>query len=123
VQAGHPYPIILRKNGETDILGDGGLPIGLIPGATFEEVTFTLSSEDRLFLVSDGVTECDLGQGQELGQEGLIDLLQKNANLASLDLLEALVWELQSLRQGVEFGDDVSVLILDFRPNPALCAT
>jgi len=123
VQAGHPYPIILRKNGETDILGDGGLPIGLIPGATFEEVTFTLSSEDRLFLVSDGVTECDLGQGQELGQEGLIDLLEKNANLACLDLLEALVWELQSLRQGVEFGDDVSVLILDFRPNPALCAT
>lgn len=123
VQAGHPYPVILRKNGRVETLGDGGLPIGLIAQASFDEVSFTLHNQDRLFLVSDGVTECDLGQGQELGQDGLADLLQKNANLASLDLLEALVWELQTRRQGAEFGDDVSGLILDFTPSPALCAT
>ncbi len=33
VQAGHPHPIVMRRTGEIEVLGRGGLPIGLIEGA------------------------------------------------------------------------------------------
>lgn len=118
VQAGHPHPTLLRHDGSVQLLGDGGLPIGLIEGAQFEEVSFTLNPYDRLFLVSDGVTECANSDQQELGADGFCAVLQRNAALGSLDVLEALVWELQTHRCGADFEDDVSGLILDFTPKP-----
>jgi sigma-B regulation protein RsbU (phosphoserine phosphatase) len=118
VQAGHPHPTILRQDGSVQMLGDGGLPIGLIEGAQFEEVRFTLNPYDRLFLVSDGVTECANSDQQELGADGFCAVLQRNAALGSLDVLEALVWDLQTHRGGADFEDDVSALILDFTPKP-----
>lgn len=116
VQAGHPHPIIMRKNGTHVVFGDGGLPIGLIPMAQFDEFSFQLQPGDRLIITSDGITECENAQGQELGQEGLERIIQRNPALASLDLLEAMLWGLQDHRQSTEFADDVSALIFDFCP-------
>ena len=35
VQAGHPHPVIQRQDGTIEFIGEGGLPIGLIDGATY----------------------------------------------------------------------------------------
>mgnify|MGYP003584402211 FL=1 len=105
---------MLAKDGEITLLGDGGLPIGLVQGAGFQQVNFRLLAGDRLFLVSDGVTECPSPQGEELGSEGLIDILRNNLNLESAQLLEALIWDLNSFAGGLDFPDDVSGLIFDY---------
>lgn len=114
VQAGHPHPLVLRKSGLIEQLGQGGLPIGLIDGARFEQVDFTLAPGDRLFLVSDGVTECPSPSGPELGVEGLMAILQQNLRLDSTTLLEALVWDLNSFAGGRDLPDDISGLIFDY---------
>ncbi|MGL5009743.1 MAG: PP2C family protein-serine/threonine phosphatase, partial [Paracoccaceae bacterium] len=38
VQAGHPHPVILRADGQIDVIGAGGLPIGLIADAQYDTV-------------------------------------------------------------------------------------
>ncbi len=114
VQAGHPHPILMRRGGAMVPLGDGGLPIGLIPGATYQSVSTVLLPGDRLFLVSDGVTECPDTDGNELGTEGLIEILRRSAQLASPKLLEALLWDLGDHASGQEFPDDVSGLLFDY---------
>jgi sigma-B regulation protein RsbU (phosphoserine phosphatase) len=114
-QAGHPHPLVLRRDGRVDVLGDGGMPIGLVEGASYGQVTGQLQPGDRLILISDGITECPAPDGQELGGEGLTALLMANATLPSADLLEALVWDLSKHAGGVEFPDDVSALIFDYR--------
>lgn len=114
VQAGHPHPFLLSRDGEITVLGDGGLPIGLVEGAGFQQVSFSLTAGDRLFLVSDGVTECPSPMGEELGSEGLIEILQNNLKLDSAQLLEALIWDLNSFAGGLDFPDDVSGLIFDY---------
>ena len=38
-QAGHPHPMILRNDGTTEAVGGSGLPIGLIDGAQYDQVT------------------------------------------------------------------------------------
>ena len=114
VQAGHPHPVILRTNGRQDSLGAGGMPIGLIEGATYECCTAQLHPGDRLILVSDGITECPDPQGVELGQDGLTAFLARSRVLNSPDLLEALVWDLNSYSGMTIFPDDVSAIVFDY---------
>lgn len=114
VQAGHPHPIVMRHDGRVEQLGDGDLPIGLIPDAEYERYSTRLSPGDRLFLSSDGITECPDYQGVELGTEGLLQLLMKSAALPSPELLEALIWDLSAHSGGKDFPDDVSGVMFDY---------
>lgn len=108
VQAGHPHPAIIRASGAVEYIGDGGMPIGLIPDATYERVEAVLSPGDRMFLVSDGVTECPSPDGIELGEEGLTRILLANKSMSNAALIEALIWDLSSYFGGEDFPDDVS---------------
>jgi sigma-B regulation protein RsbU (phosphoserine phosphatase) len=108
VQAGHPHPALIRADGAIDYVGDGGLPIGLIPDAEYERVELQLAEGDRLFLVSDGVTECPSRTGEELGEDGLSRILAANHSMSNEAMLEALVWDLAEYFGGEEFPDDVS---------------
>jgi sigma-B regulation protein RsbU (phosphoserine phosphatase) len=114
VQAGHPHPVILRRGGGVDVIGDGGLPIGLVEEARFERVEATLQPGDRLFLMSDGVTECPAPDGAEFGEQGLRDFLASHAGLDDSPLLESLVWRLTDHMDGTDFPDDVSGVLFRF---------
>jgi phosphoserine phosphatase RsbU/P len=118
VQAGHPHPAILRKNGPVEYLGQGGLPVGLIPDAQYQRIEAQLHPGDRLFLMSDGVTECPSPAGDELGEAGLTRLLLRHAELDDSALLEALIWDLTAYFGGDEFPDDVSGLLFQFAGRP-----
>lgn len=113
VQAGHPHPILIRSTGEQLCLGNGGLPIGLIPEARYERIEHVVEPGDRLVLVSDGVTECPLPGGTDFGLAGLADSLGRSSALAGAEVLESLVWDI-SRQSGLDrFPDDVSGVVID----------
>ena len=114
VQAGHPHPVVLRADGTMDRLGSGGMPIGLLDEASFEGVDFRLSPGDRLFLMTDGIVECPTPEGRELGEDGLVEILQRNKQATSGQLLEAITWELAAHYGSEDFPDDVSGLLFDY---------
>ncbi len=113
VQAGHPHPMLVRQDGRVERLGQGGLPIGLIDGATYEQITVQISPGDRLVLVSDGFTECPLPGDRDFGEDGLAESLRRSAHLAGSDLLEAMIWDLTAQAGTDSFPDDVSGIVLD----------
>ena len=119
VQAGHPYPMIMRKSGMVDCVGEGGLPIGLIPHASYQRIEAKLAPGDRLVLLSDGVTECPNSAGAELGEDGLCQMLRGYAGLDSPALLETLIVDLTAYHGGADFPDDVSGVVFDFRGLPS----
>ena len=113
VQAGHPHPMLVHRDGRVHRLGHGGMPVGLIDGAVYDQVTIPVLPGDRLVLVSDGFTECPLPDGSDFGEDGLVDSLRRSSDLGGMDLLEAMIWDL-SQRAGIDtFPDDVSGIVLD----------
>jgi sigma-B regulation protein RsbU (phosphoserine phosphatase) len=115
VQAGHPHPALLRADASVDYLGSGGMPVGLIAEAEYQRVETQLRPGDRLFLVSDGVTECPSPSGDELGEGGLTQILHANHQMANDALLDALVWDLSRHYGGEDFPDDISGVLLHYR--------
>jgi hypothetical protein len=63
--AGHLHPY--RDGREMDLVAD--LPLGVIPGAHYEEKEFELKVGDRLIFLSDGVVEASNSQGELFGFE------------------------------------------------------
>lgn len=113
VQAGHPHPMLLRPSGQVIRLGCGGLPVGLLPDAPYENCSLSIEPGDRLVLVSDGITECPRLTGDDFGEDGLTDSLSRSAQLSGSHLLEALVWDLGQAAGTMSFPDDVSGVVLD----------
>lgn len=117
VQAGHPHPVLQRAGGEVCLLGEGGLPIGLLEGARYEEFSLSLQSGDRLLLTSDGMTEAADRAGRLLGEEGLLDIMCLNRPLRGAAMLESLTWSVCQFAGG-ERADDISAVLVEFNENP-----
>jgi len=115
VQAGHPHPVILRAGGGVEHIGSGGMPIGLIAEASYDRTEAQLFAGDRLFLVSDGVTECPSPTGEELGECGLTHILRRNHAKQNGALLDALTHDLAQHFGGEDFPDDVSGTLFLYR--------
>ena len=114
VQAGHPHPALVSKDGTTRYLGDGGLPIGLIAGAEYTSFEDTLQPGDRLILYSDGITECSNASDDLLDEEGFEKILSAKVDCDGPDLLSDLIVELAAFRGSHEFEDDISAIIFDY---------
>ncbi|MES0862054.1 SpoIIE family protein phosphatase [Ruegeria sp. SCPT10] len=116
VQAGHPHPLLLRQDGSTEYLGDGGLPIGLIPDANFQQVETKLNPGDRLLLHSDGFTECHLAEGGLLEEDGLREMaLDCASGQGGSEFLDDMFWRLtQRMPPNEGMGDDVSAVFFEY---------
>lgn len=117
VQAGHPYPVIFNPHHGVKRMGDGGAPIGLLPGVDFETFNFELKQDDKLLLYSDGLTECQNNAGDLLDDEGLEAILMRHQDDSGPELLQDIVWELTEFAQGDDFGDDLSAILFEFSGN------
>jgi phosphoserine phosphatase RsbU/P len=113
-QAGHPHPAVQRGTGEVEFHGTGGLPIGLIADATYQQFEVRLMPGDRLILASDGVTECPDGNGRLLDEQGFESLLHRNSEVRKTAFFEAMIWDLGEHANGQEFPDDISAVLFEY---------
>lgn len=117
VQAGHPHPLLIRKNGTMEFIGQGGVPVGLISDVTYDQEVFYMEKGDRLLLYSDGFTEAHLEDGSMLDSEGLIDLVHKcKPDQNGQEFLDDLYWNLtQVMAKGEGLEDDISATLFEYK--------
>lgn len=113
-QCGHPNPIRQSRDGEATFFGDGGLPVGLLPFAEFEDVHITLAPGERILVFSDGVTECPDGGDGMLGEEGLIDMCHRISKETGNAFFDTFLWDLNNFNKDKDFPDDISAILLEY---------
>ncbi|MDF3819299.1 PP2C family protein-serine/threonine phosphatase [Leptospira sp. 96542] len=113
--AGHPYLILAHKNEEYQELETQGAILGFnIKIPPILEKTIPISSGDRFFIYTDGLIESEDPNGESMGSDGLLALLNRHRHSANIQVLEQnLLSELQS-KYGIDtFSDDTMFLILE----------
>lgn len=119
VQAGHPHPLLLRADGGVVALGNGGLPVGLVPDPGHAAITLQLRPGDRLFIGSDGLIECPDTRQAELGDDGLIRLLRAQGQRRGKALADGVIDALTAHAGSADFPDDISAIVIDWHgPSP-----
>ncbi|RPE64700.1 sigma-B regulation protein RsbU (phosphoserine phosphatase) [Pacificibacter maritimus] len=113
-QCGHPYPAIQHQDESVSYFGEGGLPVGLIPNAPYEDYEVKISKGERIILLSDGVTECPDGGEGMLGEEGFATMLNGYADLSGGAFFDTLLWDLNKYNNDRDFPDDISAVLIEY---------
>ncbi|MFQ5438969.1 MAG: PP2C family protein-serine/threonine phosphatase [Paracoccaceae bacterium] len=114
VQAGHPSPILIRPGPVTSFIGEGGLPVGMIPAATFETCCLLLEPGDRLLLYSDGFPEAESEKRGFLGDRKLAAMVAGCQAEGGPGFLSRLFRETREFCLPRDFGDDLSAVLLEY---------
>jgi len=109
--AGHCPPIILRKNGASISLNEGGTPLGIDPERKYIDAEAQLETGDRLILYTDGLTEAMDHADQEFGQSRFVELASRNVAMSAAELLTTIMSDVSRFSGG-SFQDDFTLVVV-----------
>jgi predicted ester cyclase len=114
--AGHDLPYLWR-GGNAEELRARGMPLGLMPGMSYEEKEIVLEPSDNVLLYSDGLVEAHDPKGEMVGFPRIRALVDEQGEKDSLG--DFCLEELYSfVGEGWEQEDDITLLTL--RRSPSL---
>jgi phosphoserine phosphatase RsbU/P len=107
---GHHAPVLLRNNG-VERLDSTCTVLGLFKEWRCSIAERQLLPGDILALYTDGVTEAFNPEGEEFGEQRLIEALQRNRERPSQALLAAIVDEVQQFSSREVQHDDITLVV------------
>ena len=110
--AGHPPALLLRLNGQLELLSDGGPVLGAVPAAWFERGTVELGAGDLLLACSDGILESFNEAGQEFGNERLEAELRRARGGSAESVLFSVLGAVQDFAAPRPLTDDMTLVII-----------
>jgi hypothetical protein len=119
VNAGHPPPILLRRNGVDDSgverLEEGGPVLGVLPAAKYCQGAVSISPGDLLILYSDGVTEAPNASEEQFGEERLIAVIRDYAQGSAAEIRNEILKQVRSFIGKLEVQDDLTLVVVRFQ--------
>jgi sigma-B regulation protein RsbU (phosphoserine phosphatase) len=119
--AGHPRPVLLRKDGRLKLFKRGGPFIGLLGIRTpddddgFMEEQLAFHPRDKLFLYTDGLNEYANPEGEMYGKQRLHALLKDLAHEPVAAMVAAVRAALRQFGRGVAPADDITLVGFEFK--------
>ena len=109
--AGHDVPYVRTADGVAELRAKG-MPLGLMPGMTYEEKAFTFRPGDCALLHSDGLSEAHAGDREMFGFHRVAALVGQGASGQAL--IDLCLTELDAFTgPGHEQEDDITLLSLE----------
>lgn len=112
-QAGHPSPILVNNAEQAFFIGTGGFPVGMLEKITYDEDELVLEKGNRLYLYSDGITECFNYKREQFSEERLKDLLIQWSHLPLREVLTNLKETISEWQIDSESDDDITLLAIE----------
>lgn len=111
--AGHNLPLLLRSQGlEIETLPKGGIALGVVENACYEEYEIKLEPGDALLLYTDGVTEAFSVSGEQFSEIRLKAAMLAASGQGSNQILANLDKSIDAFRKGEPPSDDLTMVAL-----------
>jgi serine phosphatase RsbU (regulator of sigma subunit)/anti-sigma regulatory factor (Ser/Thr protein kinase) len=118
--AGHDAPMLLRGQSPAEPLPrTGGLALGWVENADYEEASMDLQPGDTVFLYTDGITEAFDDCGEAFSALRLKDVLYRARTLSVESLCRTVIDDIHSHTRGCAQSDDITCVAIRFRPDGA----
>ena len=111
VNAGH-NPGYLVRGDELEEIHSHGLPIGMMPGSTYEVMSRSFEPGTLAVFYSDGITEAENLEGHQFGNERLAAILAKSGESLCLALRAAIVSSVDVFSGEAPQTDDQTLVIV-----------
>ena len=115
INAGHPSPILIRKDTVEEAFTEGSFPVGLVPEAEFTTTTLQLQPNDTMVLFSDGVTEAMDPEEELYGVPRLRGVLQGKPDMQLDEIQKAILESVENFARGARQADDLTLLLVRYR--------
>ena len=110
--AGHPPALLLRRDGQLELLSDGGPVLGVVPAAVFERGTVKLRGGDLLLACSDGILESFNEAEQEFGNMRLQTELRRAQGGSAETVLFSVLGAVQDFAAPRPLADDMTLMVV-----------
>src|ERR1043165_6331585 len=110
--AGHPPALLLRRNGQLELLSRGGPVLGVVPEAVFERGSVTLRGGDLLLACSDGILESFNEAEQEFGNMRLQTELRRAQGGSTEAVLFSVLGAVQDFAAPRPLTDDMTLVVV-----------
>ena len=108
--AGHNPPFVLRKNGKSEFLRNGGPVLGPTPDATYTRGYVQLEPGDLLCMYTDGIIEAQDRKDREFSIERLVRLVKANRARSAQEIGQEVLARVA--KWGREDQDDRTIVIV-----------
>jgi serine phosphatase RsbU (regulator of sigma subunit) len=111
VNAGHNPPLLLEAGRKARNLDATGMPVGLLPGATYEMAEVELSSGAVLCIFSDAFPEAQV-EDEFYGDERFFESIIKRSSQPLEEIVDGVQADLSEFLGENSLGDDATLLLL-----------
>jgi len=112
VSAGHMPPLVMRHDGSSERLSDGGIALGMFEHSTYTTGQILLEPDDLVAVYSDGITEAENPGGKPFDEIGLETALKASARDSLSGMGAAVVRAVERHTDDTRFADDLTILLL-----------
>ena len=110
--AGH-VPIFIMANGNISSLNSNGIFVGAIDEMSGGTESVYLSKSSRIFLYTDGLSECLNSKGQQFSIERISSHLLEYSELTCKQFVQTLLEQARDFSCGDKMTDDITLLCVD----------
>ncbi len=111
LNAGHIPPVIFKNHAVSSLIIKGNVPIGVFNGFDFKIDKIPLDMFDGILIYSDGATDVLNSQGEEFGEDRVLDVVKKGMENNS-DIVLDLKSAIDSFVGEADLYDDTTILCI-----------
>jgi sigma-B regulation protein RsbU (phosphoserine phosphatase) len=112
--SGAVQPVLCRNREATPVLAEG-LPLGMFPDVSYEELNLAAEPGDAIVFVSDGILDAENARGEMYGQERLSSLLCSQRDRSAAAIAEAIHADVSRFQGAQDRFDDETIIVLKVR--------
>jgi sigma-B regulation protein RsbU (phosphoserine phosphatase) len=115
--AGHNPPLLIRPDGTSEMLSEGGVALGVLEDTRYEERPLAIGHGDVIVMYTDGVSEAEDEQGEPFGHERIEQIVRAHPAHDARELLQDVLAAVLDWAGERGPNDDLTLIVMRKQPR------